>query len=105
MARPRKHDGVFSEERNPKSGGCSIATARAEADASENHYLSYRLAPMKKEDVDLDNQTMWIPDSKTDCGVAEAPLTQIAVEAFRSQIEIAGSSPFLFPNPGNSSGY
>jgi hypothetical protein len=44
-------------------------------------------------------------DSKMDCGVAEAPLTQIAVEAFRSQIEIAGPFPFLFPNHGGSSGY
>ena len=48
------------------------------------------LAPMKKEQVDLENKTVFITDSKTPTGVAEAPLTDIAVEAFRSQIELAG---------------
>jgi integrase len=63
------------------------------------------LAPMKKQDVDLENCTLWIPDSKTDCGVAEVPLTEIAVEALRSQMETAGPSPFLFPNPARPSGF
>ena len=31
------------------------------------------------------------------------PLTEIAVEALRSQMEIAGPSPFLFPNPSKPS--
>ena len=63
------------------------------------------LAPMKKQDVDLDNAMIWIPDSKTESGVAEVPLTEIAVEAFRNQIEAAGPSPFLFPNADNPTGY
>jgi integrase len=63
------------------------------------------LAPMKKQDVDLDNATIWIPDSKTESGVTEVPLTEIAVEAFRNQIEGAGPSPFLFPNADNPTGY
>ena len=41
---------------------------------------------MKKEQVDLANKVVFIEDSKTPTGVAEVPLTDIAVEAFRSQI-------------------
>ncbi len=41
------------------------------------------LMPMKKEHLDLTNAVVWIPDSKTPNGVAEVPLTPIAVEAFR----------------------
>ncbi len=53
---------------------------------------------MKKDQLDLENRTVWIPDSKTANGVAEVPLTEIAVEAFRSQLAVAGPSPFLFPS-------
>ena len=56
------------------------------------------LIPMKKEQLDLENRTVWIPDSKTANGVAEVPLTEVAVEAFRSQLAIAGPGPFLFPS-------
>lgn len=63
------------------------------------------LAPMKKEDVDLANAVLWIPDSKTASGIAEVPLTELAVEAFRSQISIAGPGAYLFPNAKNPSGY
>jgi len=56
------------------------------------------LIPMKKDQLDLDNRTVWIPDSKTANGIAEVPLTEIAVEAFRSQLAIAGPGPFLFPS-------
>ena len=41
------------------------------------------LIPMKMDQVDLANGTMWIPDSKTPNGVAEVPLTRLATEAFR----------------------
>lgn len=63
------------------------------------------LAPMKKEDVDLPNAIVWIPDSKTASGVAEVPLTELAVKAFRNQISISGPGQFLFPNPDSPSGY
>jgi integrase len=56
------------------------------------------LAPLKKEQVDLVNKTVFIADSKTPTGVAEVPLSDIAVEAFRSQIELAGPGPWLFPS-------
>jgi integrase len=63
------------------------------------------LAPMRKDQVDLENAVIWIPDSKTPNGVAEVPLTDLAVKAFQSQIQIAGESPWLFPNDGNPAGY
>ena len=59
------------------------------------------LAPMKKDDLDLPNALVWIPDSKTASGVAEVPLTDVAAEAFRKQIAISGGSPYVFPNPEN----
>jgi integrase len=49
------------------------------------------LAPMRKDQVDLANAVVWIPESKTPNGVAEVPLTEIAVMAFRNQIEISWS--------------
>src|SRR5215831_13879022 len=41
------------------------------------------LACMHKEQIDLANKLVFIPDSKTPTGVAEVPLTDIALEAFR----------------------
>jgi integrase len=63
------------------------------------------LTPMKKEQLDLENRTVWIPDSKTPNGIAEVPLTEIAVGAFRQQLALAGPSPFLFPSDENVDGY
>ena len=54
------------------------------------------LAPMKKEQVDLENAVVWIPDSKTPNGVAEVPLTDLAVEAFRDQIGSRDRDRFCF---------
>jgi len=61
------------------------------------------LAGMKKEQVDLANKLVFIEDSKTPTGVSEVPLTDIAVEAFRNQIELAGPGPWLFPSSHNTS--
>ena len=63
------------------------------------------LMPMKKEQVDLGNALVWIPDSKTPNGVAEVPLTDVALDAFRDQIRISGTGPWLFPNQESSTGY
>ena len=52
-----------------------------------------------KEQVDLANKVVFIADSKTPTGVAEVTLTDIAVAAFRSQIELAGPGPWLVPSP------
>lgn len=63
------------------------------------------LMPMTKEQVDLENAVVWIPDSKTPNGIAEVPLTSLAVEAFRDQIRIAGSGIWLFPSDENPTGH
>jgi integrase len=63
------------------------------------------LTPMRKDQVDLVNAVVWIPESKTPNGVAEVPLTEIAVEAFRSQMEISGEGPWLFPCDRSPLGY
>ena len=60
---------------------------------------------MKKDQVDLENAVVWIPDSKTPNGVAEVPLTEIAVEAFRDQIRACRPGPWLFPSDENPSGH
>ena len=41
---------------------------------------------------------IWIPDSKTPNGVAEVPLTDLAVAAVRDQMQLAADSPYLFPS-------
>jgi integrase len=63
------------------------------------------LIPMKKEQLDLTNATVWIPDSKTPNGVAEVPLTPLAMDAFRDQIRLSPCSPYLFPSDQNPSGH
>jgi integrase len=63
------------------------------------------LLPMKKEQVDFLNKTVWIPDSKTPSGVAELPLTEIAIQALRNQMKLAGPGEFLFPSDLNMDGY
>jgi len=63
------------------------------------------LTPMKKDQVDLQNAVVWIPDSKTPNGTAEVPLTPLAIEAFKSQMAISGDGPFLFPSNRNPSGH
>jgi integrase len=63
------------------------------------------LTPMKKDQVDLDNAVVWIPVSKTPDGVADVPLTELAVEAFRAQFALAVKSPWLFPSDENPTGH
>jgi integrase len=63
------------------------------------------LAPMRKEHVDLLNKLVYIADSKTPTGVAEVPLTDMAVEAFQRQMEVAGPGPWLFPSSKSPTGY
>ena len=63
------------------------------------------LMPMKKQNLDLANAVLWIPDSKTPNGIAEVPLTPMAVEAFRDQLRLSPCSPYLFPSDENPSGH
>ena len=60
---------------------------------------------MKKDQVNLENAVVCISDSKTANGVAEVPLTEIAVKASRDQWALAGTSPWLFPSDENPSGH
>ena len=63
------------------------------------------LVPMKKSQVDLANKVVWIPDSKTPNGVAEVPLTELAVAAFSDQMTIAADGEFVFPSDKNPLGH
>ena len=63
------------------------------------------LTPMRKDQVDIQNAVVWIPDSKTPNGVAEVPLSPLAIQAFISQMAITGEGPFLFPSDRNRSGH
>ena len=54
---------------------------------------------MRKDQVDLANiKVVLIADSKTPTRVSEVPLTDFAVEAFRSPMEVAGPGQWLFPS-------
>ena len=63
------------------------------------------LTSMRKDQVDIQNAVVWIPDSKTPNGVAEAPLSPLAIQAFISQMAITGEGAFLFPSDRNRSGH
>jgi integrase len=63
------------------------------------------LTPMRKDQIDLVNKTVWIPDSKTANGVAEVPLTDLALQAIEDQIRVAGEGPWLYPSHDNPSGH
>jgi len=54
---------------------------------------------MKKSQVDLDNRLILIPDSKTPNGVGEMPISELACEAFKAQLEATPGSEYLFPTP------
>jgi len=64
--------------------------------------INKELLPMRKDQLDIANATLWIPDSKTEHGVAEVPLTPIAVDAFRNQLSLTGPGDWLFPSPRTS---
>jgi integrase len=61
------------------------------------------LMPMKKQQVDLENGVVHIPDSKTTSGVADMPMTDLAREAFRRRMEAVPDSEYVFPSwkPGS----
>jgi integrase len=63
------------------------------------------LLPMKKDQIDFLNAVLWIPDSKTPNGVAELPLSKIALGAFHNQVVISGTGEFLFPSDLNREGH
>jgi integrase len=67
--------------------------------------MKKELLPIRKDQIDFLNAVLWIPESKTPNGVAEIPLTKLALEAFRSQVAISGNGEFLFPSDLNRGGH
>ena len=57
------------------------------------------LMPMRKDQVDLENRLVHIPDSKTPNGEGDMPMTEPAWLAFKDQIDDAKGSDYLFPSP------
>jgi len=58
------------------------------------------LLAMRREQVDLENRIVHIPDSKTEAGVADMPMTDRVAEAFRERLaETPPDCPWLFPTP------
>ena len=57
------------------------------------------LIPMRKEQVDLENGIVHLPDSKTVNGIADMPMSDRARAAFASQMKQSGDSDYLFPSP------
>ncbi len=55
------------------------------------------LMPMKKDQVDLENAFVWIPDSKTANGIAEVPLTDIAIRGVSGPDWICGPRSIFVP--------
>ncbi len=51
---------------------------------------------MKKDQVDLVNAVVWIPDSKTPNGIAEIPLPLLATQAFQHQLAMSGADRSCF---------
>ena len=56
------------------------------------------LLPMRKDQVDLVNGLVHLPDSKTPNGIADMPMSERAREAFVSQMKESGQSDYLFPS-------
>jgi integrase len=85
---------------------CKVVRFKRDSDYHGTGLQVYKeLAAMKKDQVDLANKMVFIDDSKTPTGVAEVPLTDIAVEAFRNRIDLAGPGPWLFPSDGHRTGH
>jgi integrase len=55
------------------------------------------LMPMKKSQIDLENELVHIDDSKTPNGIGDMPMTDLARGAFKSQMEETPGSDYLFP--------
>lgn len=63
------------------------------------------LMPMKRDQLDLENAVVWIADSKTPNGVAEVPLTPLAIQAFQDQLRLSPLSQYLFPSARDQNGH
>ena len=101
----RPHYVTWSEQERIESHGPEYLRNIVRVITETGLRVYKELAAMKKDQVDLSNAVVWIPDSKTPNGIGEVPLTPLALEAFRRQMAIAQESPFLFPSDRNGSGH
>ena len=69
--------------------------------------LYRELIPMRKQQVDLQNGIVHLPDSKTVNGIADMPMTERVRQAFASQMKQSSDSDYLFPSQriGSSNPY
>jgi integrase len=101
----RPHYVTWSEQERIESHGPEYLSNIVRIITETGLRVYKELAPIRKDQVDLSNAVVWIPDSKTPNGTAEVPLTPLALDAFRRQMAIAVDSPFLFPSDRNESGH
>ena len=101
----RPHYVTWSEQAKIESNGPEYLRNVVRIITETGLRVYKELTPMRKDQVDLANAVVWIPDSKTPNGTAEVPLTPLAIEAFRRQMTIAPLSPFLVPSDRNASGH
>ena len=55
--------------------------------------------PMRKDQVELENRLVHIPDSKTPNGEGDVPMAEVALAAFKDRMDEAKESDYLFPSP------
>ncbi len=94
----RPHYITWSEQQRIESHGPQYLRNAVRIITETGLRIYKELTPMRKDQVDLQNAVVWIPDSKTPNGTAEVPLSPLAIEAFKNQTAIAGEGPFLFPS-------
>src|SRR6266446_2605632 len=97
----RPHYVTWSEQERIESHGPEYLRNAVRIITETGLRVYKELTPMRREQVDLQNADVWIPDSKTPSGRAEVPLTPLAVQAFQAQMAMAANSPFLFPSDRN----
>jgi integrase len=55
------------------------------------------LMPIKKSQIDLENSLAHISDSKTSNGIGDMPMTELARQVFKAQMEAKPDSEYVFP--------
>jgi len=91
----RPHYVTWSEQLRIESHGPNYLANIVRIVTETGLRIYKELMPIRKENVDLANAVVWIPDSKKPNGIAEVPLTPLAIQAFRRQMAISGDGPFL----------
>jgi len=101
----RPHYVTWSEQQRIENGAVPHLKNAIRIISETGLRVKKELLPMKKDQIDFINGVLWIPDSKTPNGIAEIPLTKLALDAFRNQIAISGNGEFLFPSDRNNQGH